>query len=237
MAGPADIFRELHQLHQTAHGLREQLDRFPYQLKAQKTKVTRREQVLHEAQASLKQLKVQTHQREVTLKGKHEQIRKYQKQRDENVTNKREFDAFQAEINNAEIECRRLEEEILTAMSEAEERTASLPEMEKNLETARQESIKFEESGKERMAGVSKALAEVQQKLKEVESRIPEDLWTVYNRVVQAKGADALTPVRNRACGACATELTAQNYQDVLVGAFFICRSCERILYLPADHT
>ena len=60
MAGPAAIFREVHRLQKTVRDLREQIDRFPHQLKAQKTKVARHEQMLHEGQEALKRLKVKT---------------------------------------------------------------------------------------------------------------------------------------------------------------------------------
>src|SRR5262249_7604604 len=153
------IFREIHRLHRTARDLREQLDRLPYQLKGQKAKVARQEQALHDGQEALKKLKVRTHELEVTLKGKHQQVRKYEEQQ-RGATSPKEYDAFKSEIAHARQECEKLEDEILSAMGEAEERAAALPELEKALAQARQEAARFEEAAKERQANLGRALAE-----------------------------------------------------------------------------
>jgi predicted nucleic acid-binding Zn-ribbon protein len=233
MAGPGVIFREVHRLQKTVRDLREQIDRFPHQLKAQKTKVARHEQMLQEAQDALKRLKVKTHEREVTLKGKHQQIKKYEDQQ-RGATSSKEYEAFKHEIDHARQECDQLEEEILTALGEIDEKTAALPELEKALAQARQEATRFEATAKERQGALQQALAVAQQQLKETETQIPPNIRAQYDRVVQARGADALTPARDKACGACSTELTAQTVNDLLVGAFVVCKSCGRILYAPA---
>ena len=62
----------------------------------------------------------------------------------------------------------------------------------------------------------------------------PANVREHYDRAVQGRGADALTPARDKACGACSTELTAQTVNDLIVGAFVVCKTCGRILYPPA---
>ncbi len=233
MAGPAAILREVHQLHQTARGLREQLDRFPYQLKAQKAKVARQEEALRQAQEALKKLKVRTHELEVELRGTHQKVEKYTKQQREAITNKREFDALQTEITNARDECKRLEDKILAAMGETEEGTAALPGLEQALAQGKLEAARFEETARERQATLGEALAGVQQQLKEAEARIPEEVRAQYDRVVGAMGAGALAAARGGACGACSTELTAQTNHELLLGAFVVCAACGRFLYPP----
>ena len=41
-----------------------------------------------------------------------------------------------------------------------------------------------------------------------------------------------MSGVQGRTCTACYTEITAQNYNDLLQGNFVICQSCGRMLYL-----
>jgi len=233
MASPGVIFREVHRLQKTVRELREQIERFPYQLKAQKTKVARHEQVLRDGQEALKRLKVKTHELEVSLKGKHQQIKKYEEQQ-RSATSSKEYEAFKSEIGHARQECGQLEDDILAAMAETDEKTAALPELEKALAQARQEAARFEETAKERQDTLGQALAEARQQLEQTETQIPADIRPHYDRVVNAMGADALSPARDRACGACSTGLTAQTNNDLLVGAFVVCKSCGRILYLPA---
>ena len=103
MSGPADILREIHRLHKNATDLREQLNRLPHQLKAQKAKGSRQEDLLREAQEALKRSKVKTHELEVTLKTKQQQIT--ERRRSSATTkagSKKEYDAFQSELPRTE---------------------------------------------------------------------------------------------------------------------------------------
>jgi predicted nucleic acid-binding Zn-ribbon protein len=232
MTGPGATLRQIHTLQQAAHGLREQLARLPHQLKAQKARVARQEDALRETQDALKRLKVKIHEREGSLKGKHQQIKKYEEQQ-RGSTSTKEYDAFKTEIGHARQECQALEEEILAAMVELDERTAALPGQEKELAEARADSARFEESAKERQESLAADLERVQRELGEVEAGLPPTVLPQYKRVVQALGAGALAAARGGACGACSTGLTAQNQNDLLMGKFFVCKACGRILYLP----
>ena len=232
MAGPAAILHEIHRLHKNARDLREELDRLPHRHKAQKAKVTRQEEALHQAQEALKRARIKTHELEVTLKAKQQQIVKHEKQRNE-ATSKKEYEAFQAEIARARQDCQKLEDQILTAMVEADEQSALLPALEQTVKQARLDVTRFEEEARDRQATLSAQLAVAVQQLKDVEEQIPPMIRAQYDREVQAQGADALSSAANRTCNACGTEITAQNYNDLLVGNIVFCKACGRLLYLP----
>ena len=76
-------------------------------------------------------------------------------------------------------------------------------------------------------------LAEAQAQIKAAEMQIPENVRNQYNRLVAAMGPDALAVVKNRGCVACATEIIADHYNELLQGQFVSCTACGRILYLP----
>ena len=232
MPGPAVLFREIHRLRRFTHDLQEQIDRAPRQQKAQQAKVARQEEIYREAQDAIKHLKVDIHSKEGLLKTTHGQIAKYQKQLNE-AESKKEYDALQHEINDARATCQRLEEEILNGMGEVEEKTAQLPELEKAVRQAKEECAKFEAGVKERLAGLQSQLAEAQKQLQEQEATIPAAIRPSYERVVAARGADALSAVHGRTCSACYTEITAQQANELQQELFVQCKSCGRILYLP----
>jgi predicted nucleic acid-binding Zn-ribbon protein len=232
MPGPAVIFREVHRLRRFARDLREQSERVPRQLKAQQAKVARQEELVRECQEAIKHLKVQAHEKEVTLKTTHGQIAKHQKQLNE-AGSKKEYDALRLEIDGDREKCRRLEDEILADMAEGEERAAQLPELEKALRQAREEYERFEKEAGQRQADLAGQLDDALRQLKEVEATVPETIRPQYARIAGALGADALAPVQNRTCSACYTEITAQNYNDLQQEFFVVCKSCGRILYLP----
>jgi predicted nucleic acid-binding Zn-ribbon protein len=234
MTGPAVTMREIHRLRRFARDLQEQLERAPRQRKAQQAKVARQEEALREGQEAIKHLKVAIHEKEVTLKTTHGQIGKYQKQLNE-ATAKKEYDALQVEIANAKALCQRLEDEILTALAESEERTARLPELEKAVAQARAEFTSFEQGAQARLDDLQAQLRKTQERLKLIETEVPENVRVQYNRIVGAHGPDALAVVQGRTCSCCYTEITAQNYNDLQQCAFVVCKACGHILYLPEE--
>jgi predicted nucleic acid-binding Zn-ribbon protein len=233
MAGPASILREIHRLRRHAKDLQTETERIPGRLKAQQNKVHKQEENLREAQESLKKLKVAVHEKEGTLRATHQAIAKHQKQLNEAVSNKKEYDALQSEIAAEKQTQRRLEDEILEGMAETEDRTNQLPELEKALQRAREECAQFEKESRTRQASLTEQLQQAQAQLKEVEAALPADIRPQYDRLLQARGEDAMAGLQNRSCQACYTEITGQMYNELLSGHFVMCKNCGRLLYLP----
>jgi predicted nucleic acid-binding Zn-ribbon protein len=236
MPGPAAVFREIHRLRRFAHELKEQIERFPIQVRAQQAKVKRQEDAKQEATESIKKLKVTIHEKEVSLKSTNSQIKKYEGQLND-VAGKKEYDALLAEIAHARRLSQQLEDEILTAMTQVDDYTAKLPELDANVARAREEYARWEKEAKERQSEQAAQLAETSDQLKAGEAQIPDRVRPWYNRTVAAMGPDGMAAVKSHSCGACSTEITAQNYNELLQEQFVACKSCGRILYLPERAT
>jgi uncharacterized protein len=232
MASTAELMREIHRLRRFARDLKEQIDRAPLQLKAQQAKVARQEEAMNSNLEAIKRLKVAIHEKEITLKTTHGQIAKHQKQLNESGS-KKEYEALQTEIAAARAKCNQLEEESLTAMGESDERTAKIPELEKAAKAAKEAFIQYEKESGSRLASLKKQHDETLAKAKEVEATVPANVRSNFDRIVKGKGADAFAPVVDRGCGACRTEIIAQQYNELLMGSFVVCKMCGRILYLP----
>jgi predicted nucleic acid-binding Zn-ribbon protein len=234
MPGPAAILREIHRLRRHAEGLQAEIDRGPRTLKLQQDKVARQADLLREGHEAIKKLKVAIHTKEGTLKSTNQQIDKHQLQLNQ-ASSRKEYDALKVEIANDQKRCSDLEDEILRDMTEVDDRTAQLPELEKGVQAAKAELAQFEAGFRARQASLAEQLAQVGQDLKTVEETLPDDVRPQYERLTAARGEDALAAVRNRTCSACYTEITAQNYNDLLREQFVLCKSCGRMLYLPNE--
>ncbi len=232
MPGLAVLMREIHRLRRFAHDLQEQIERVPRQLKIQQAKVARQEEIQRETQEGIKRLKITAHEKEVSLKSTLNQIAKYEKQLNE-ATSKKEYDALQLEIKHGREKCQQLEEEVLAALSEGEEKTAQLPQLETNVKKAREEYVAFEKSVTDKLASLKEQLGQTRTQLEQGEAQIPASYRVVYDRIVASKGPDALTAVVNKTCSSCYTEITSQTYADLLAERFVVCKSCGRIQYLP----
>lgn len=229
---PGAILRELHRLRRHAKDLQTEIERLPRQLNAQKGKVVRQEEALKQAQEAIKKLKVSIHEKETTLKAKHQEIAKREKQRNENVANKKEYDALGHEIATARQLCSQLEDEALAAMTEVDEKTGRLPELEKALKQAKEEVTNFDATCKKRQAELVEMLKGVQQNIQETDATLADDIRAQYQRLVAFKGEDAMSQVQGRTCVACYTEITAQQQNELGQGLFVVCKNCGRFLYL-----
>src|SRR5579871_4607081 len=169
MPGPAVILREIHRLRRHAKELQNEIERGPRLLKAQQTKVVKQEEILREAQDALKHLKVAIHEKEVTLRGKNQEIAKHERQLNE-ATAKKEYDALKAEIASEKRMCQKLEDDILSDMALSEEKAAQLPELEQAVQRAKDEVARFDAANQARIADLTKELTQVRENLQAVEA-------------------------------------------------------------------
>jgi predicted nucleic acid-binding Zn-ribbon protein len=230
MPGPATTLREIHRLRRHAKDLQDRTDQQPRLLRAQQNAVTRQEEALHEAHEAIKHLKVKTHEKEVSLRSVNQDIKKHEKQLNE-AASKKEYDALKAEIAAGRDQVRKLEDEILDAMAETEERMAQVPQVEKAVQQARAELAQFERDSQARLIDLNEQRQRVLQQLAETEATLPADVRTPYERLVKGRGEDSMAVVQGRTCTACYTEITAQQANEVLQDQLVFCKSCGRILY------
>ena len=232
MSGPAAILREIHRLKKNVKDLQGEIERAPRLVRAQHTKAVRQDELYHQAQESLKKLKVSIKEKEGTLRSIHQVIAKHEKQLNE-ATVKKEYDALKHEIAAEKQKSQALEDEILEAMGQADEQTAKLPELEKAVNAAKSEAVRYESEAQSRQTGLQEQLKQAEAKLKEVEATLSLDALQTYERLVSSRGEDALSAVQEKNCVACYTAITAQSYNDLLSGRMVVCKVCGRMLYLP----
>jgi predicted nucleic acid-binding Zn-ribbon protein len=234
MSGAIGVLRELHRLRRHIKNLQEEITRTPLRIKAQHGKIARQEEELKTAGDTLKHVKATIRDKESELKSLHQQIKKYEDQLRQ-ITSKKEYDALQHEIADARKKCGVVEDAILDGMTQAEEQSARLPEMEKALKTGKEDLARFETTSKERVATLSEELQKTQAQLKEVEATLPPDLRPTYERLVALRGEDALALAHKGTCSTCHTAMTEQQRNDLMAGRLVLCKSCGRIVYLADD--
>jgi predicted nucleic acid-binding Zn-ribbon protein len=232
MAGPATILREIHRLRRHAANLRTEIERMPRLLKAQEAKVSRQEEQVGQAQEAIKRFKIACHDKEVQLKGTEQQISKHEKQMNE-AGSKKEYDALRAEISAEKARGRAIEDEILDFMAKIEEETARIPEAEAAVKKAKEELAVHQRDAESRVVGIKQQLEGTLREIQSTEDTLPADIRPLYDRLISARGEDAMAAAEGRICRACYTEITAQNHNDLMLSQFVLCKSCGRVLYLP----
>jgi predicted nucleic acid-binding Zn-ribbon protein len=232
MSTPASpILKELHRLRRHLRDLQSEIDLGPRVMKLQQQKLEAEQQAHNDAHGTLKRLKIQLKEDEVSLKATEQRLLKLAA--DMNLAgSKKEYDAKQSEINQANGKKGEFEDAILTGMSEVEERTAGLPGVEKRWADAQAEFEQNQADARERLERLVADQKATQAELAETEKKLPPEIKGPYDRLVKSYGADALAAVVGRSCQHCRTAITEQQRLNLLGGAFMACSQCARILYL-----
>ena len=231
MPGPAAILKELHRLRRFIKDLETKIEQAPRQLGIQQKKLANQEETFKAAQEHLKTLAMQIREKDGSIKATQTQNKKYEKQLEE-AANKKEYDTLKVEIASEKAHIAKLEDEILAAMAEVEEKTAKLPEAEKIVQKARADFAQYEKDVQERLQRFAADKTKTQEELKAAEATLPEDVRSLYERHIAAKGLDTLSAVNGRVCAACYTEITSQMLSELKREMFMLCKNCGRMLYL-----
>jgi predicted nucleic acid-binding Zn-ribbon protein len=231
MPGPAPILRELHRIRRLVKELEAKIEEAPRALKAQQMKATFQDGGLKQAQDGIKQLKVHIHEKEVSIKATEQQIKKYEAQRNE-AKSKKEYDTLGSEITNERAHIRKIEDEILELMTEVEEKSKAIPEAERSSKKARDALAQFEKDQTGLLERYAEERSKALEELKTVEATLPPDVRTMYDRLIKAKGTEAVAGVKGMNCTACYTEITPQMANLLRTEDFVICKNCGRMLYL-----
>jgi predicted nucleic acid-binding Zn-ribbon protein len=225
------LLKELHRLRRHLRELQSEIDLGPRVQKARQTKLAAEEQTHKDAYDTIKKLKLKQKEDEGTLKQTEQRISKLEF--DLNVAgSKKEFDAKQSEIAQATAKKGELEDAILTAITEIEERTAKLPDVEKQWAEAQKEFATAQAEAKERLERMLADQKETQAKLAETEAKLPANVKPLYERLVKAYGADGLAGLKSRSCQQCRMTVTEMVVTKINAGDYVTCPTCGRGLYV-----
>jgi len=233
MPGPAVILKELHRLRLLIDDLDAKIAGAPKQLANQQKKLAAQEDVLTQAKEHLKRLALDMRDKEGSIKATQALIKKYEKQLD-GAANKKEYDTLQHEIATSKANIAKLEDEILAAMGESEEKTAQLPTVEQTAQKAKADFAQWEKDQHEKIERFKNEKVRAAEALTANTASLPDDVRPQYERLTAAKGNDALSGVNGRICSACYTEITAQMHSELKREMFLICKNCGRMLYVES---
>lgn len=230
------------------HRLEERRDERPRQLASVEAKVERARENLEAMQEEIKRVKLEVQKREHLVQEHDEKAAKLQAQSMQAKKND-EYQAFQKEISGVKAEKSRVEDGLLDLYMEVEEKT--------KLEKVRKEELEVEEKAlAEARKRVEKEMAEIDAEIEQCRTRRGEqtsgvngEVLKLYQRVLKAKDdglalaaavkfstIDVDGLVTQWQCEGCNVELTPQDVNLLLVGREIQnCRSCSRILYMPAE--
>jgi predicted nucleic acid-binding Zn-ribbon protein len=233
MATVTATLRECHRLRKHLKNIQEEIDRGPRVLKAHQTRLAQEEQAHKDHHEAIKKLKLRQKDDEGTLKQTEARLAKLEDQLT-GIVNSKEYDAKQSEIRQAREKRGALEDAILATMTELEEKTNQIPDVEKQWADAQAEFARSQEEAKERLVQLQEEQVAAREELARQEAALPPAMKPKYDYLVKNHGPDAMAAVKDKTCQGCRTVLTQQRMLDLQSGTFFQCPTCGKMLY-PAE--
>ena len=215
--------------------LRTRIDKFPGISKALDEKLRSAQAAVDTAKEKAKSNQGTRKRLETEISGIETKISKYRDQMMAVKTNE-EYRALQHEIEHAQQAIRKLEDDVLNLMMEAENGQADLHAAEARLKQDQQnvsaERKRLEEDNKRDLSALESYLKE----RKEIQTSVSPDLISRYERVRKHRGGIGVAAARNEVCEICQVRIRPQVFQEIRRNDQIIaCDACQRILYDPEN--
>ena len=236
MTFTAAALRELHRIHRQLTDLRERLDRGPKQVKARQSAVAAAQERLTKTQAEAKAARVAVDQKHLLLRSGEAKIFELKNKLNTCNTN-REYQALRDQILADEMANSVLSDEILEAMEKIDHFKPAIAEAEQQIVKQKEELTKVQQAVRDQEEVLRTDVRRLEEELKAAETALPDDFRDAYQRIVKARGEDAMAQVEAESCGGCHQQLTPNVMSQLTMAKVVFCRSCGRLLYLPEDRT
>jgi predicted nucleic acid-binding Zn-ribbon protein len=224
----------LHRIHRQLGDLRERLERGPKQVRLREQQLKNAEAELDRAQHSAQQCRMAADSKQVDLKANENKIQDWKGKLNSCKTN-REYQALLEQIAAAEMAGSVLSDEILETLERVDLLDVKVREARQLVDKSRQELDRVRSRVGDESGSIRHDIERLEKELVETERSLPADFRGDYDRVVRAKGAEALAEVTDHYCGGCNQQITANMQNSLAMGRPVFCFSCGRLLYNVED--
>ncbi len=226
----ADLLQRLHRIYRQRNDIQGQIDRCPRQIAAGEAQVQKCRQAVADAIDTTKRTKMAADQKQLQLKERENRLDTLQGKLNAAASN-REYDSFKEQIDADKQANSVLSDEILELLERIDQleidRAARQAEVIERV--AEHETMVKTVGG--RLESLKGDLARVEAERAEAETLVPAGAKQEYDRLVAARGEDALAPVDNDTCGGCYQMLTTQFIHRIRLSQLVRCPACNAFLY------
>jgi hypothetical protein len=143
-----------------------------------------------------------------------------------------EFQALGHEIERYENEIRKIEDEELELMVQADKVKADLAEEEKKAASVKESIARQTADLDEKSKALESRLEELTREREELAGKIDEDLLGLFERLFKSKRDAAVVAIEHGVCTGCHMKVTSATAASVRAGKEIVsCENCGRILY------
>jgi uncharacterized protein len=147
------------------------------------------------------------------------------------VTTNASYTALLKEIEEAEQEQSRAEENILAYMERVEELSKSVERRKTEIAEGEKELNALNEKNRLRIEEIGLELSALLSRRADKASAIDSGVLPLYEKTRKLRTGIAFVPVEGNACGGCSMELRPQVISELMKGEVLVCDGCSRLLY------
>jgi hypothetical protein len=178
-----------------------------------------------------RQIEVDRKKLELDVGARTESITRFKTQQYQTRKND-EFQALGHEIERYENEIRKIEDEELELMVQADKVKADLAEEEKKAAGVKESIARQTADLDEKSKALQSRLEELTRERSELAGKIDEDLLGLFERLFKSKGDAALVAIEHGVCTGCHMKVTSATAAQARAGKEIVsCENCGRILY------
>lgn len=146
------------------------------------------------------------------------------------ITNTRELQDLQAELQALTRRIATLEDRLLEAMLASEEADRAAEQARAALQTLRSEMQSQQAALKEERAQLRHTVADLQAEREQVISAIPPSILDAYHYLYDRTGGMPVARLAGNVCGVCGVEITSPTRRKAQRGEEAYCDGCKRLL-------
>ncbi|TWU41409.1 putative zinc ribbon domain protein [Novipirellula aureliae] len=229
-----ELLRTLHRIHRQLTDLRSQLDRGPRQIKAGEAMVVRSAAAIAEIEERRKKAILASDEKQLQLQTRELHIEELKAKLNIAGSN-REFSLLKDQIAADEQANLVLSDEIFEGLERIDSIDQELAKAQAEWQEQQADQQQRVADVDAKMKTLTVELHRVEAELEESEKQIPAAVKADYQRMVRAKGEEALAPTDGGSCGGCNQTLTTQLISTVQLSQLVRCPNCNAFLYLPEN--
>jgi len=228
----ADALRLLHRLHRQLADVRSRLDRGPKQVSSAQARVTSAAKIVEQARETLMRTKATSDEKQLQLRTNEDRIADIKRKLNACSSN-REYQAFVEQIAAADMANSVLSDEIIESLDRVDQGEEQIRQSREAVEKGKKDFEEVSSRVDDEREMLDSELARLLGELKEAESDFPSDFRRDYERIVTARGEEAIVPMEGESCGGCFQTQTPQTMNLLNMGRPVFCKSCGVLLYIP----
>jgi len=231
-----ETLRTLHRIHRQLTDLKGRLRRGPQLVAAHENNVQRCKNELATVQETAKKARVASDAKQRQLREGEDKIKKLQTQLN-TATSNREYQVLKEQIAAAEMVNSVLADEIIEGLETLDRFAQQIAEAETQLKKAETQRDETKKKVDQERPAIDGDVQRLEGELRQVEKGLFGDFRPLYVRAVNARGEQALAPLRGEYCTGCNHKVPLNDINKLLMPEPkpLVCRGCGRLLYVPEE--